>query len=160
MGKLAKAGADARHFLSQFRSLEKMAELVDGLSGLESEVITLEKRKGIAEEELSILGPNLKTEQEVLRSVIENTEAEREAAVLVKNTAISTASDIVNKANESVNEKCEKEMADLRELKLQIKEEQASFTSWMRKAKSSKDKILRDTSELQKALDGLRAKLL
>ena len=160
MGKLLKAGAEARHFLSQFRSLTKMAELLDDVSGLENEVTSLEKRKTVAEEELSDLGPKLKAEQDVFKSVIESTEAEREAAVLVKNTAISEASNIVSKANRSVSNQHKAEEEDLKALQLQLREEKASFKSWMVKANSSKDKILRDTSELQKALDNLRAKLL
>lgn len=55
MGKLLKAGADARHFLSQFRSMVKMADLVSDLSGLESEANIFEKRKVDAEVELSKL---------------------------------------------------------------------------------------------------------
>lgn len=160
MGKLAKAGADARHFLTQFRGLTKMAELVDGLSGLESEVLALEKRKRVVEETLAALGPKLESERGVLKSVIENTEVEKEAAILVKNTALSEASIIVGKANGAVMDKHREEEADLKALQLQSEEEKSSFKSWMIKANSSKNKILRDTSELQKALDNLRAKLL
>ncbi len=53
MGKLLKAGAEARHFLAQFRSLTKVAELLDDASGLDGEINTLEKRKKVAEEELA-----------------------------------------------------------------------------------------------------------
>ena len=120
MGKLLKAGAEARHFLSQFRSLTKMAELLSDLSGLDGEINALEKRKGIAEVALS------KLKEEV----------------------------------ELVNRQCVEEKENLGSLQIRIKEEKESFDSWMKGAKSSKERIINDTTRLQTALKELRAKLL
>ena len=160
MGKLLKAGADARHFLSQFRSLARMAELVDDMSGLENEVTTLEKRKSVAEKELASMVPKLEAEQGILRSVMEATEAEKQEAANIKTRALAVASTITNEADQSVRKQCEKEMVTLKALQLNIREEQVSFDSWHKEAEGSKRKILNDTSKLQKALDDLRAKLL
>ena len=160
MGKLLKAGADARHFLSQFRSLTKMAELVDDMSGLENEVTTLEKRKEAVEKELLDLVPKVEAENEILTSIMEATSVEAKAAADIKTKAINTASAIINEADRSVREQCEREMSTLKALQLQIREEQISFDSWHKEAEGSKRKILNDTSKLQKALDDLRAKLL
>ncbi len=120
MGKLLKAGADARHFLSQFRSMVKMAELVSDLSGLESEANIFEKRKVDAEVELSKL----------------------------------------NEKSEGLNEQFESVTSDLKSLRLKYSEDKASFDNWAIGAKSSKERIIEDTSRLQKALNELRAKLL
>ena len=160
MGKLLKAGADARHFLSQFRSLTKMAELVDDMSGLENEVTTLEKRKGAVEKELLDLVPKLEAEDEILTSIMKATSDEAEAAAKIKTNATRAAAVIIDEADQSVREQCEKDMVTLKALQLQIREEQISFDSWNKEAEGSKRKILNDTSKLQKALDDLRAKLL
>ena len=160
MGKLLKAGAEARHFLSQFRSLTKMAELLDDVSGLENEVNTLEKRKEVSEEELSNLGPKLEKEREVLRGAIETVETEKQEAANIKARALATASAIVDKADQSVREQCEKDMGTLKAVQLQIRAEQTSFASWCKESETKKRKILADTSKLQQALDDLRAKLL
>ena len=160
MGKLLKAGADARHFLSQFRSLTKMAELLDDVSGLENEVNILEKRRGVAEKELLDLGPKLDKERETLKELVETTEAEKLEAIGIKTKAAHAASIIISEANQSVREQCEKDMSDLKTIQLQIREEQVSFASWRKESETKKRKILTDTSRLQKALDDLRAKLL
>ena len=120
MGKLLKAGADARHFLSQFRSMVKMAELVSDLSGLESEANIFEKRKVDAEVGLSKL----------------------------------------NEKSEFLNEQFEEVTSSLKALQLKYTEDKASFDTWAQGAKSSKERIIEDTSRLQKALNELRAKLL
>ena len=160
MGKLLKAGADARHFLSQFRSLARMAELVDDMSGLENEVTTLEKRKEAVEKELLDLVPKLEAEDEILTSIMAATSDEAEAAAKIKTNATRAAAVIIDEADQSVREQCEKDMVTLKALQLQIREEQISFDSWHKEAEGSKRKILNDTSKLQKALDDLRAKLL
>ena len=160
MGKLLKAGADARHFLSQFRSLARMAELVDDMSGLENEVTTLEKRKEAVEKELSDLVPKVKAENEILTSIMEATSDEAKAADNIKANAARAAAVIIDEADRSVSAQCDKDMATLKALQLQIREEQVSFDSWHKEAEDSKRKILNDTSKLQKALDDLRAKLL
>ena len=160
MGKLLKAGADARHFLSQFRSLAKMAELVDDMSGLENEVTVLEKRKEGAEKELSDLVPKVEAEQGILEAVKEKIEAAKLEAINIKLKAAAAASIITTEADRSVSAQCEKDMATLKALQLQIREEQVSFNSWHKEAEVAKRKILNDTSKLQKALAALRAKLL
>ena len=160
MGKLLKAGADARHFLSQFRSLARMAELVDDMSGLENEVTTLEKRKEVVEKVLLDLAPKLEAEQGILEAVNEKIEAAKLEAISIKTRAVAVASTITNEADQSVRKQCEKDMVTLKALQLNIREEQVSFDSWHKEAEGSKRKILNDTSKLQKALDDLRAKLL
>lgn len=160
MGKLLKAGADARHFLSQFRSLTKMAELVDGLSGLDNEVLSLEKRKEVVEKELLVLESKLTAEQGILRNVMEATEAEEEKAVNVKSAAVRAATDITNAADQSVAKQHAKDMSSLKTIQLQAREEQISFDNWHKEAEKTKEEILRDTSKLKKALADLRAKLL
>ena len=160
MGKLLKAGADARHFLSQFRSLTKMAELLDDVSGLENEVNILEKRKEAVEKELSDLVPKVEAENEILTSIMEATSDEAKAAAKIKINATRAAAVIIDEADQSVRKQCEKDMVTLKALQLKIREEQVSFDSWHKEAEGSKRKILNDTSKLQKALDDLRAKLL
>ena len=160
MGKLLKAGADARHFLSQFRSLARMAELVDDMSGLENEVTTLEKRKEAVEKELLDLVPKVEAENEILTSIMEATSDEAKAADNIKANATRAAAVIIDEADQSVRKQCEKDMVTLKALQLKIREEQVSFDSWHKEAEGSKRKILNDTSKLQKALDDLRAKLL
>ena len=115
MGKLLKAGAEARHFLSQFRSLIKVAELLDDVSGLDGEINTLEKRKKVAAEELAKL----------------------------------------NKGLELVSEQCAEEKKALNSFQLRIKDEKKSLDSWTEK----REKIISDTTRLQKALKELRVKL-
>ena len=66
----------------------------------------------------------------------------------------------LSEKSEYLNEQFEEVTSNLKALRLKYTEEKASFDNWAQGAKSSKERIIEDTSRLQKALSELRAKLL
>ena len=158
MGKLTKAGADARHFLTQFNSVKKMADLLNELSGLEGEVSQLEASKKKLTAERAKIKSAL--EQETARLVAEQAAVEgvKEATTLMLTTADKKASAILERANHTVAEQAEKELLDLHAAQAEWKTAQEVFTAWEIEALGRSAKLTADNQKLEKALENLRRK--
>ena len=160
MSGLAKAGADARHFLAKFKSVVQLAEMVDGLSGLSGEVVALEAAKEEAAAALMKVKPLLATEQKKLsKAIAAIKDAETESAYTIEE-ALQGAKAIRADADTAVRLQLALDVAEFTEFQVEAAKEKKQFSKWQAVAEKRKETIVAQTDKLTRALDSIRAKLL
>ena len=160
MSGLAKAGADARHFLAKFKSVVQLAEMVDGLSGLSGEVVALEAAKEEAAAALMKVKPLLATEQKKLsKAIAAIKDAETESAYTIEE-ALQGAKAIRADADTAVRLQLALDVAEFTEFQVEAAKEKKQFSKWQAAAEKRKETIVAQTDKLTRALDSIRAKLL
>ena len=160
MGKLTKAGAEARHFLSSFRTLIRMSEMVDELSGYESEAAVYAKEKKESAAEIAKLKPQLVKLRKQVKEAEATIEASHAKAAQVQKLAQNDAGVIRASASDDLRTQQEQERQTLAGLQKLSAEERSNFNTWRTAAEQTKQDILRQTETLTEALDAIRAKLL
>lgn len=160
MSGLAKAGADARYFLAKFKSLIQLAEMVDGLSGLGSEVAALEAAKKEAAASLAKVKPLLAAEQKKLSKAVAAIKAAEEESAYTIEEALQGAKAIRADADTAVRLQLALDMAAFTEFQVAAAEEKKQFSKWQAAAEKRRSTIVAQTDKLTSALNSIRAKLL
>ena len=160
MGKLTKAGAEARHFLSHFRTLVRMSEMVDELSGYESEAGVYAKEIKAAKAELKKLQPQVEKLRHEVKEAEVVVEASHTKAARIQKLATDDAGRIRASANDDLRNQHQAEQRKLVEFLATAKVERDSFSTWLANAEEEKQALIAQTETLTAALDEIRAKLL
>jgi len=160
MGKLTKAGAEARHFLSSFRTLIRMSEMVDELSGYESEAGVFAKEVKHSKAEIKRLKPELEKLRAGVKEAEKVIEASHAKAAHIQKLAQNDAGVIRASASDDLRIQQEQERQTLKGLQQLSADERTSFNAWRTAAEQTRAEIIAQTETLAEALQALRAKLL